>query len=147
MFLEKEIQATAVSYKKKAILIMGKAGVGKTTLALNLIEKGATLIGDDFVKIFIKNNKLYCKHNEKLKGIIEIRELGLVSGFKVAKASPVLCVIQLHKKTTERLPEQKSISLLDKKVPLFDFCACKISEIKVLYAVRTLLGKMTLLKE
>ena len=147
MVLEKGIQATAISYKKKAILIIGLPGVGKTLLALQLIEKGARLIGDDFVNIFIKNNKLYCKNKEKLKGVAEVRGLGLVSGFKVAKSAPVFCVVRLHKKMPERLPKQKTISLLNKKVPLFDFYACKTSEIQVLYALRVLMGKMTLVKE
>ena len=68
--MKKEIQATAISYQKKAVLITGPAGVGKTTLALQLIERGAILIGDDVVNIFIKNNKLYCESKEKLNGII-----------------------------------------------------------------------------
>lgn len=142
-----DIQATAVSYKNQAILIQGIAGVGKTTLALRLIERGSYLIGDDVVEIFIKNNKLFCKSKEKLKGIVEVRELGLLGGFKVAKPAPVLCVIQLHKKATERLPKSKTISLLGKKIPVFDFSTCNATEISVLYAIRCLMGQMTLLKE
>ena len=46
-----DIQATAVSYKNQAILIQGPANIGKTSFALSLIEKGATLIGDDVVEI------------------------------------------------------------------------------------------------
>ena len=142
-----DIQTTAVSYKKRSILIQGPPGIGKTTLALQLIERGAVLIGDDVVEIFIKNNKLYCKSKEKLKGIVEVRGLGLVSGLKVSKPAPVLCLIRLHKKPTERLPKQKWVLLLNKKIPVFDFYACNASEISVLYAIRTLIGKLTLLKE
>ena len=120
MLLEKDIQATAVSYKNQAVLITGSAGIGKTTLALQLIEKGAVLIGDDCVTIFIKNNKLYCKSKEKLKGIIEVRGLGLVAGLKVSKPVPVLCVVKLHPKPTDRLPKSKTVSLLGKKIPVFD---------------------------
>ena len=139
-----DIQATAVSYKKHAVLIQGLSGIGKTSLALQLIERGAVLIGDDVVKIFIKNNKLYCEAKEKLKGMVEVRGLGLVAGFKVAKAAPVLCMIRLNKKPTERLPKTKTISLLNKKIPVFDFYACNTTEISVLYAVRTLMGEKVL---
>ena len=142
-----DIQATAVSYKNRAILIQGNAGIGKTTLALSLIEKGAVLIGDDVIELFIKNNKLFCKSKEILKGVVEVKGLGLVSGFKVSKPVPVLCIIHLQKKKTERLPKPKSISILNKKIPVFNFCACNLSEISVLYAIRTLTGQMTLLKE
>ena len=105
------------------------------------------LIGDDVVEVYLKNKQLYCKSKEKLKGIIEVRGLGLVSGLKVAKPVPILCVIRLHKKPTERLPKQKTISLLNKKIPVFDFYACNTSEISVLYAIRALKGELTLLKE
>jgi len=142
-----DIQTTAVSYKNKAVLIQGTAGVGKTSLALKLLEYGAILIGDDVVEIYLKNNKLYCKSKEKLKGMVEVRELGLVCGFKTAKPAPVLCVIRLHKRPTERLPKSRTISLLGKKIPVFDFCSCNEPEIRVLYAIRCLIGQMTLLKE
>ena len=142
-----DIGATAVSYQKHAILIQGPSGVGKTFLGLQLIERGAVLIGDDVVEIFLKNNKLYCKSKTKLKGLFEVRGLGLISGLKVARSAPVLCVIRLHKKPTERFPKQKTISILNKKIPVFDFYACNTSEISVLYVIRTLLGELSLLKE
>ncbi len=142
-----DIQATAVSYKNQAILIQGPAGIGKTTLALSLIEKGAILIGDDVVEIFIKNNKIYCKAKERLKGVVEVKGLGLIEGFKVSKSVPVLCVIRLQKKRSERLPKPKTIFFLNKKIPVFDFCACNLGEISVLYAIRSLMGEFTLLKE
>ena len=139
-----EIQATAISYQKHAILIQGPSGTGKTSLALQLIERGAHLIGDDIVEVFIKNKQLYCKSEEKLKGVVEVRGLGLVAGLKVSKPAPVLCVIRLHKKPTERLPKKKTISLLNKKIPVFDFYACNTTEISVLYAVRVLLREVIL---
>ena len=139
-----EIQATAISYQKHAILIQGPSGTGKTSLALQLIERGAHLIGDDIVEVFIKNKQLYCKSEEKLKGVVEVRGLGLVAGLKVSKPAPVLCVIRLHKKSTERLPKKKTISLLNKKIPVFDFYACNTTEISVLYAVRVLLREVIL---
>ena len=142
-----DIGATAVSYKRHAILIQGVSGIGKTSLALQLIERGATLIGDDVVEIYLKNNQLYCKSKVKLKSTVEVRGLGLVAGLKVSKAAPVLCVIRLHNKPTERLPKQKTISLLNKKIPVFDFYACNTTEISVLYTIKILMGKLTLLRE
>ena len=142
-----DIGATAVSYHKYAVLIQGPSGVGKTSLALQLIEKGAVLIGDDVVEIYLKKDRLYCKSKEKLQGVVEVRGLGLISGLKVSKSTPVLCVIRLHKKLTERLPKTKTISLLNKKIPVFDFYACEINDIQVLYTIRVLTGQLSLLKE
>ena len=145
--MELTIQASAVCYKNKAVIIMGAAGIGKTTLALQLIERGGTLIGDDCVKLFIKNNQLFCKPQGILNGVAEIKGLGLVAGFKVSKPVPVLCVIRLQKKKNEALPIQKTICFLNKKIPVFDFCACNSTEISVLYVIKILMNEMTLLEE
>ena len=142
-----EIQATAISYQKHAILIQGPSGTGKTSLALQLIERGAHFIGDDIVEVFIKNKQLYCKSEEKLKGVVEVRGLGLVAGLKVSKPAPVLCVIRLHFEQVERLPKSKNVLLLDKKIPVFDFYACETNDIQVLYAIGVLKGRFSLLKE
>lgn len=139
--------STAISYKNQAVLITGPSGVGKTTLALHLIEKGAKIIGDDVVEIFIKNNQLFCKSKPKLKGVIEVRGLGLVSGLKVAKPTKVACLVRLHNQKTDRMPEMKMIALLDKKIPVFDFYACETNFIQVLYALKVLNGDLNLLKE
>ena len=144
---EKDIQATAVSYAGHAVLIQGNSGVGKTTLALQLIEKGASLIGDDLVEVFIQKDRLYCRAKKNLKGVIEIRGLGLVRGLKTAEPVPVLCAVCLHTTMTERLPENRTISLLGKKIPVFDFYACETNDIRVLYAIRVLKGQLSLLKE
>ncbi len=146
MFIQ-DVQATAISYHGKALLIQGPSGVGKTRLALQLIERGAKLIGDDCVSVFIKKNQLYCKAKENFKGVLEIRGLGLVKGFKVAEPSPVLSLIRLHPEKVERLPKTKKISLLGKKVPVFDFYACETNDIQVLYLTRILNGRFSLLKE
>ena len=143
----KDIQATAVSYCGRSILIQGPSGIGKTRLALQLIERGAKLIGDDCVRLFIKKDQLYCRSPDKLLGVAEIRGLGLVKGFKVAIPSPVLCLIRLHGQPVERIPEQQKVSLLGKKIPVFDFYACETNEIQVLYAIRVLKGCFSLLKE
>ena len=142
-----DIQATAVSYQGAAVLIQGKSGLGKTRLALQLIERGAKLIGDDCVHLFIKKNQLYCGAKENLKGVVEVRGLGLVKGLKVAKPTPVLCIVRLHKKMTERFPKDQVISILDKKISVFDFYACETNDIQVLYTIRLLKGRFSLLKE
>ncbi len=141
------IQATAVCFKKKAILIQGPSGVGKTALALRIIDRGGTLLGDDLVDVFVKKDTLYCKGKQRLKGVVEIKGLGLVCGLKTAKACPVLCVIRLHNKKTDRLPSAHYITLCNKKIPVFDFYACEMNDIQVLYVVDILKGRYSLLKE
>ena len=42
---------TAVACDGKAVLILGEPGVGKSDLALRLIDQGAALIADDLVEL------------------------------------------------------------------------------------------------
>lgn len=142
-----DFQATAVSYKNQALLITGPAGIGKTALALQLIEKGAKLIGDDIVDIFIKNNVLFCKAKQELKGIVEVRGLGLIGQLDVSKPTKVACVIRLNSQKTERFPEAQMMDLLGKKIPFFDFYACETNFIQVLYLLRILNGELNFFKE
>jgi serine kinase of HPr protein (carbohydrate metabolism regulator) len=47
--MRQPLQATAVDVSGRAVLIEGRAGYGKSSLALALIDRGARLIGDDSV--------------------------------------------------------------------------------------------------
>ncbi|MFB6209877.1 MAG: hypothetical protein ABEJ56_07135 [Candidatus Nanohaloarchaea archaeon] len=51
------VHASAVEKKGKAQVFAGSGGVGKTTLALYLAERGYKMLGDNFV--FLKGGKLY----------------------------------------------------------------------------------------
>ena len=64
------VQATAVSFQKGAVLIMGPAGSGKSTLALKLIEKGARLIADDGVMITARRGHLIATPPDAMRGLV-----------------------------------------------------------------------------
>src|SRR3546814_11755709 len=51
------IQGSAVAIGGRAVLIIGPPGSGKTSLALALIDRGATLIGDDGVALARRDRK------------------------------------------------------------------------------------------
>ena len=48
------IHGTCVTLKGKAVLLRGEPGIGKSSLALDLIDRGAPLVADDQVNIIIK---------------------------------------------------------------------------------------------
>ena len=45
------LHATSVAIGGRAVLLCGPSGVGKSDLALRLIDRGATLVSDDYTLV------------------------------------------------------------------------------------------------
>lgn len=60
------------------ILITGKSGIGKSEVALDLVERGHRLVADDVVMLTKKGSVLIAAANEINKHFMEIRGLGIV---------------------------------------------------------------------
>ena len=73
------LQASAVAINGYALLIEGQPGSGKSTLALELIDRGALLIGDDGVKLSREGETVIASPPPNIAGLIEIRGVGLAS--------------------------------------------------------------------
>lgn len=65
------------------ILIAGRSGIGKSEVALDLIERGHRLVADDVVMITKKSNILMGGATEISKHFMEIRGLGIVDVMKM----------------------------------------------------------------
>ncbi len=61
------------------ILITGKSGVGKSEIALELVNRGHRLIADDSVIIKNINEQLIGKSPEKIRYYMEIRGIGIIN--------------------------------------------------------------------
>ncbi len=68
-----------VEIKGRGVLIIGKSGIGKSEVALDLISRGHKLIADDSVS-FYKNdqNAIIGKAPSLLKNLMEVRGLGII---------------------------------------------------------------------
>jgi HPr kinase/phosphorylase len=62
----------------KGLLITGEAGIGKSSLALELITDGHQLVADDIVDISVSDNGLIASCPKMLKGLLHSRELGTI---------------------------------------------------------------------
>ncbi len=60
------------------ILIVGKSGIGKSEVALDLVERGHRLVADDVVMITKKGSVLMASATSMSKHFMEIRGLGIV---------------------------------------------------------------------
>jgi serine kinase of HPr protein (carbohydrate metabolism regulator) len=102
-------QATCVAIGERAILIEGSPGSGKSSLALALIDRGAVLVGDDSVLIEGRGGILVAKPHPKTRGLLEVRNLGLLP-FPVRDEATVALVIELDEQAP-RFIEQAEITI------------------------------------
>ena len=63
----------------RAVLITGASGVGKTSLAAALIDRGATLVGDDGVQLAARDGLLFASPAPATRGMLELRGVGIIT--------------------------------------------------------------------
>ena len=100
--ITKHVHGVFVEIKGKGILIIGKSGIGKSEVALNLIDRGNKLIADDSVTFYKQDkNTLIGQSPSLLKNIMEVRNLGILDIKKlfgdrsVIKKEKLFLVIEL----------------------------------------------------
>ena len=68
-----------VDMRGVGILILGKSGSGKSETAIGLIERGASLVADDMVRIKFVGGDLVATSPDLSRGYMEIRGIGIVN--------------------------------------------------------------------
>ena len=113
------MHSSSIVIDDNGVLILGDSGSGKSDLALRLIDNGATLISDD-VSICKKNlNNIYLYCPPETKGLLEVREIGIVTVPFVERIKLKL-VVNLQSKKNERFPEDNYLKILGIKIPLIN---------------------------
>jgi serine kinase of HPr protein (carbohydrate metabolism regulator) len=78
-----QIQATVVALRLRdgwvGAALTGRPGVGKTSLALNLMARGWQLVADDAALVWASGGHLWARAPRATSGLIEARGLGLVA--------------------------------------------------------------------
>jgi len=87
------------------ILLLGESGRGKSDLALRLIERGAQLVADDRVEMFIQNRALFARAPKSLAGLLEVRGLGVLALPFRAEARVALAVEMIEEGYVPRMPQ------------------------------------------
>ncbi len=72
------IHASCVAIGNHGILLLGPSGCGKSDLALRLIDGGARLVSDDLTLLFVAKGALRAKAPASIKGLLEVRGLGII---------------------------------------------------------------------
>mgnify|MGYP000580047178 FL=1 len=112
----KRLHATSVAIEDNGVAIFGDPGSGKSDLALRLIDSGATLISDD-ITVFSKLEKnINLFGIENTKGLLEVREVGIIT-VPYVEGIKLKLVVRLTDKVIERIPKKNQINLLGLKFP------------------------------
>ena len=110
-------QATCVALGARTLLIEGPSGSGKSTLALQLIDRGAVLVGDDGVALKRTGDLLIASPPPRIEGLLEVRNLGLFP-FPVARGVPVALVLRLDPEAPRFIESAERTTLHGVDLPL-----------------------------
>jgi len=113
----KNLHASSVSIAGQAVLITGASGTGKSTLALELLSRGAALIADDQTILTSQDNCVIASAPAALAGQIEARGIGILA-VEPSPPCPVRMVVNLDNTEDQRLPDQRYITILGIEIDL-----------------------------
>jgi len=121
------VHATAVAIDGWALVLRGPSGVGKSDLALRLIDGGARLVADDQVELRQTENRVWVRAPAALAGLIEIRGIGILRLSALDEAPLAMAVDLLPSHAVERLPERRFEGVLGISIPVIGVSAFEVS--------------------
>ena len=108
----------------RGILLRGPSGVGKSDLALRMIDQGAHLVADDQCVLTARPAgqavQIIARAPAAIAGAMEVRGLGLRDVPSVAEAPVALIVDLVAAETIERLPDATCEDILGVALPRLD---------------------------
>ena len=136
------IHATSVDIDDAGILITGESCVGKSDLALRLIEnKGAVLVADDRTILSTEGKNLIASCPENIKGLMEARGIGIIN--KPCKPQTIVRLVVSFEINPERYPKQSFYETQGLRVPriFLNFFEASAPD-KVVIKLKTILEEM-----
>lgn len=122
------VHGTCVALGRRAVLLRGPPGSGKSDLALRflfLARRGPAaleaplLVADDQVRLARDGNRLLASPLESIRGRIEVRGVGIVPVKSISEAELVLVADLVELGAIERLPDWNAkMRLLGIDLPL-----------------------------
>jgi serine kinase of HPr protein (carbohydrate metabolism regulator) len=127
------LHGTCVSVGGEGVLILGKPGSGKSSLALRFIDEPgygvsgvlqrSELVADDQVIVTRDQDRLLASAPATLHGKLEIRGLGIIDLVTSPSVALVLIVKLQNHSVIERLPDIATFDILGMALPLVEIDA------------------------
>lgn len=111
------VHGSCVSDGGRAVLIIGGAGRGKSSLALQLMAYGADLVADDQTIVEKSVNGLRVSAPETTRGLVEARSVGILRAKPVLEAALSL-VVDMDQLENDRLPHPREVRMMGVNLPL-----------------------------
>lgn len=109
------IHATCIAIDGAGVLLRGPSGAGKSDLALRLIDRGAVLVGDDYLHATARDDMLWVAVPDRIAGSIEVRGVGIVA-MPHRPEAPVALVVDLGEE--DRLPDPAEVIIAGIALPI-----------------------------
>ena len=106
-----QLHASAVAVEGRGCLITGRAGAGKSTLAIEMVALGAELVADDRVDIRRADGALVLSAPPAIAGLVEARGAGILR-LRARDEAPLALIVDLDEAERERLPDGRRRELL-----------------------------------
>jgi len=123
------IHGTLVDVKGVGVLLRGSSGVGKSECALALVERGHSLVADDYVRVtLVGDRELVGTSKELNRGYMECRGIGIINvasifGVRSVRREKRIDLVITFKLWQPGMDEERtgldmeSFSILDRSLP------------------------------
>lgn len=111
------VHASCVVAHGQALVLFGRSGSGKSSLALQLMALGATLIADDRTILTRHGEQIIASCPETIRGRIEARGVGILRA-EAANDTPVAAFIDMEHTETRRLPDPRALTVFGLHIPV-----------------------------
>lgn len=135
------VHATAVRFAGRGLLLRGPSAGGKSDLALRLIDAGADLIADDYVRLTVEGATATMHPPATIEGRMEVRGLGIVAVDWRRDVELALIADLVAPEKIERLPDPDWCTLAGLQFPRIDLAPFEASAVAKLRLTLKMLGE------
>lgn len=119
------LHASCAALRGDGVLFLGPPGAGKSDLVLRLLGRGWSLVADDQVELADDEQGLTAAPPAALRGMLEVRGVGLFRDIPVAAPARLRLAIDLLPpgEAPPRLPEPRRFATAGREIPRLSLAA------------------------